>query len=52
MSVTPPAVGTSSTIQVAATSFTLAVSNSHNEDRSEAKNKCGTAKIGGIKLET
>lgn len=40
-----------STIQVAATSFTLAVSSSYN-DSSKAKNKCGAAKIGGIKLET
>ena len=36
----------------AATSFTLLVSNSHNEETSEAKNKCGVAKIGGIKLKT
>ena len=39
-------------VSAAATSFTLSVSNSHNEGPSEAKNKCGVAKIGSIKLET
>jgi hypothetical protein len=52
MFVTPPPAGTSSTIQVTVTSFTLSVSNSHNKGLSEAKTKCGVAKIGGIKLKT
>jgi hypothetical protein len=46
------AAATTSMVLTAATSFTLLVSNSYNEGLSEAKNKCGVARIGGIKLKT